>query len=211
MAGDERRQQLLDVAKKLFSENGFRGTTTKKIAVAAGVSEAMVFKHFANKDELYAAILDCKAKENNLNNPFGHIAGALAAKDDYAVFYGMIHHALEKHQDDKEFLRLLMFSALEGHDLSQMFFDSFVRPAYEFMGAYIEQRQLDGAFTGIEPKIIVRSVVGMFVHHSMNNNLLDPLRSLLDISNEEAAHNFTMILLNGIRTDEEKKRVKENE
>ena len=62
MAGEERRQQLLDVAKNLFSKNGFTGTTTKKIADKAGVSEAMVFKHFANKEELYAAILDCKSQ-----------------------------------------------------------------------------------------------------------------------------------------------------
>jgi TetR/AcrR family transcriptional regulator len=41
---------------RLFSQRGFRGTTTKEIAVAAGVSEAMVFRHFANKEVLYSAI-----------------------------------------------------------------------------------------------------------------------------------------------------------
>ena len=61
MAGDERRQQIIETAESLFSENGFRGTTTKKIADKAGISEAMVFKHFANKDELYSAILDQKS------------------------------------------------------------------------------------------------------------------------------------------------------
>ena len=61
MAGEERRHQILAVAVSLFSERGFRGTTTKEIAHAAGVSEAMVFRHFATKEELYAAILDHKA------------------------------------------------------------------------------------------------------------------------------------------------------
>ena len=60
MAGDERRTQILQVAMRLFSQRGFRGTTTREIAVAAGVSEAMVFRHFANKEELYTAILDHK-------------------------------------------------------------------------------------------------------------------------------------------------------
>ena len=61
MAGEERRLQILAVAVSLFSNRGFRGTTTKEIAQAAGVSEAMVFRHFATKEELYAAILDHKA------------------------------------------------------------------------------------------------------------------------------------------------------
>ena len=61
MAGEERRDQLLRVAMSLFSNHGFRGTTTKEIAHAAGVSEAMVFRHFATKEDLYAAILDHKA------------------------------------------------------------------------------------------------------------------------------------------------------
>src|SRR5207245_10441038 len=61
MAGQERRLQILRVAMRLFSQRGFVGTTTKEIALAAGVSEAMVFRHFATQEELYSAILDHKA------------------------------------------------------------------------------------------------------------------------------------------------------
>ena len=61
MAGEDRRRQIVDVAMRLFSERGFRGTTTKEIATAAGVSEAIIFRHFATKEELYTAIIDHKA------------------------------------------------------------------------------------------------------------------------------------------------------
>ena len=53
MAAEDRRQQILDVAVQLFSQKGFRGTTTKEIAMAAGVNEAIIFRHFATKSELY--------------------------------------------------------------------------------------------------------------------------------------------------------------
>ena len=46
-----------------FRNTVLSGTTTKKIAEAAGVSEAMVFRHFATKDELYGAILHSKSCE----------------------------------------------------------------------------------------------------------------------------------------------------
>ena len=61
MAAEDRRHQILHVAVTLFSQRGFGGTTTKEIAQAAGVSEAMVFRHYATKQELYSAILDHKA------------------------------------------------------------------------------------------------------------------------------------------------------
>src|ERR1051326_5746444 len=60
MCADERRLQIAAVAMRLFSERGFRGTTTKEIAQAAGVSEAIIFRHFATKEELYTAIIDYK-------------------------------------------------------------------------------------------------------------------------------------------------------
>ncbi len=68
MSGDERRMQILQIAIKLFSQKGFRGATTKEIAAAAGISEAMVFRHFATKHELYHAILDFKACEGGMKN-----------------------------------------------------------------------------------------------------------------------------------------------
>src|SRR5437588_12033707 len=61
MVAGERRLQIVKVAMRLFSERGFRGTTTKEIAHAAGVSEAIIFRHFATKEELYTAIIDYKA------------------------------------------------------------------------------------------------------------------------------------------------------
>src|ERR1044071_2951742 len=61
MAADERRLQIARVAMRLFSERGFSGTTTKEIAQAAGVSEAIIFRHFATKEDLYSAIIDSKA------------------------------------------------------------------------------------------------------------------------------------------------------
>ncbi|HEX8089911.1 MAG TPA: helix-turn-helix domain-containing protein, partial [Blastocatellia bacterium] len=63
MTGENRRRQIVSVAAKLFSRKGFSGTTTKEIAEGAGVSEAMIFRHFATKSELYAAILDDKVRQ----------------------------------------------------------------------------------------------------------------------------------------------------
>jgi AcrR family transcriptional regulator len=198
MAGEERRSQILAVAVSLFSQRGFRGTTTKEIAHAAGVSEAMVFRHFATKEELYAAILDHKACSHENFDPAVMAAEAIKRKDDRAVFESLALGALNHHEKDPEFQRLLLHSALEKHQLAEMFFNEFVRRVYEFLGAYISERQRDGAFVEVDPAIVVRCFIGMVIHQSLNNNLWDPGRRLLNISNESAAKYFTDILLNGI-------------
>ena len=198
MSAEERRLQILRVAVSLFSQRGFVGTTTKEIAQAAGVSEAMVFRHFATKQELYSAILDHKACSGDTMNPEAMVAEALQEKDDRKVFERLAVGALDHHECDPEFQRLLLHAALEGHELAQMFFEKFVRRVYELLGNYIAERQRDGAMVAMDPAIIVRAFIGMVIHHSLNNNLWDPKRRLLKISNQEAAKQFSDILLNGI-------------
>jgi AcrR family transcriptional regulator len=203
MAGGERRLQILRIAVRLFSQHGFRGTTTKEIAQAAGVSEAMVFRHFATKEELYKAILDHTAcPKGRLEDPREMLADAMQRKDDRAVFETLAFEALQHHEDDTQFQRLLLHSALEEHELAQMFWESTVLQIYELLGSYIRERQRDGVFREVNPFIVVRAFLGMIIHHSLNNNLWDKQRNLLNISNEEAAREFTAILLGGITVQE---------
>lgn len=200
MSGDERRSQILQVAIRLFSQCGFSGTTTKEIAREAGVSEAMVFRHFATKSELYHAILDCKACEGEIRNPFDAVEQEMASNKDEQVFYKLMLNALNKHDRDPEFMRLLFHSALEGHELAEMFIERNIVPMYEFLSDYISRRQKDGAIClDIEPRLIVRAFVGMMIHHSLNNSLWDTKRRLLNVTNEEAAKGFIKILLQGIK------------
>jgi len=202
MTGDDRRRQILDTAISLFSTHGFSGTTTRKIAEAAGVSEAMVFRHFSTKDELYGAILNEKAcQEGSLRFPWDSnepLQEAIRNKDDFGVFYHIALHALNKHQADVGFMRLMFFSALEEHDLAERFFNEFVSKVYDFIGEYIKQRQNDGAMRDVEPRIVVRAFLGMVIHHSLNNILWDKKRVLLNVTNEEAAKNFAEIVLHGV-------------
>ena len=204
MTGDARREQILQTAVSLFSQRGFKGTTTKEIARVAGVSEAMVFRHFENKDALYGAILDTKGCQDGVHRfPWEEndtLRQAMEQKDDFAVFYNIAFDALNKHESDVGFMRLLFYSALEEHELADRFFHEFIERIYEFIGGYIEERQREGAFRDMNPRIAVRSLLGMLIHHSLNNILWDRKRVLLDIPNEEAAKNFAEILLRGIKS-----------
>ena len=196
MRAESRRNQIVAIAAELFSIRGFRGTTTKEIADHAGVSEAIIFRHFATKDDLYRAILDFKVKQTtkrmkeNLNE-------AASRKDDNAYFGSLAFEMLEFHGKDRTFIRLLLFSALEGHDLSDIFFHSTAREMKNHIRRYIKQRIGDGEFRPVDPAVAARAFVGMVLNQVQVRNLFgdDDLR----LSNRQMAERFVDIFLTGIR------------
>lgn len=65
LPGEERRAAIVRAVRNVFANKGFHGTTTRELAQAAGVSEALLFKHFPNKESLYSAMqLACCHQED---------------------------------------------------------------------------------------------------------------------------------------------------
>jgi AcrR family transcriptional regulator len=56
LTSGERKAAIVKAVRHTFAEKGFHGTTTRELADVAGVSEALLFKHFPNKEALYAAM-----------------------------------------------------------------------------------------------------------------------------------------------------------
>ncbi len=123
MTSDLRRQLILGAAKRCFARNGFAGTTTRSVAAAAAISEALLFKHFPSKAALYAEIL---AEECEADPALAHLLGqepSTAALVE--LMQSMVRHFLDiadgpdieeaqrlrlmvtSHLDDGEFARLL--------------------------------------------------------------------------------------------------------
>jgi AcrR family transcriptional regulator len=61
------QQKLLDAAIEAFSENGFKGTSTRDIADRAGVHHPLITYHFKNKDQLWRAATDQVFREFNIS------------------------------------------------------------------------------------------------------------------------------------------------
>jgi AcrR family transcriptional regulator len=64
LSSEARRKTIIDAARGIFGERGFHGTTTRQLAKAASVSEALLFKHFPSKAAIYKAMLSaCRKSE----------------------------------------------------------------------------------------------------------------------------------------------------
>ena len=99
----QRREQLIEVATKLFARNGFEATTTSAIALAAGVTEPILYRHFKNKQELFVAIVrsvsdvTLKAWQSivaNEDDPIRRIKQVCEAIPDHIKRNGDAYHVL---------------------------------------------------------------------------------------------------------------------
>jgi len=203
LTAEERKQQLIEVAIDLFSKKGFGGTTTKEIAAAAGVNEAIIFRHFATKQQLYTAILDFKINHQKHQTTFAEICTLMEGQDDKAVFAWLVTKVIEIYREDPRFERLMLYAALEGHEIAVMHHNS-VSPFIDALVKYVERRQREGALIDCDPFVVLASVVGVAKQFAMGKYLFCWQRT--KSSDADVAKTLTEIVLNGVRVKAKRKK-----
>jgi len=191
-SGPERQASIIAAAASLFAQKGFNGTTTREIARTAGISEALLFKYFPTKRALYAAIL---AEKVQLSQLLATVEEAADKRDDVQVFTLIASFRIHRGADPT-LLRLLLFSALEGHELSDMFFRNRHRVFYEFLAGYIARRTREGKFRKVDPLLAAQSFVGMIVYHRLLHEIF---KVPPHCSPEEAVAGYVDVFLEGLR------------
>lgn len=199
MAAEDRRLQILEVAMELFSQRGFRGTTTKEIALAAGVNEAIIYRHFATKNELYAAIVDHKAKAPRVQQLQMTLHEAMKSGDDRRVFESLAFSVLEFHEQDEMAMRILLYSALEGHELAEMIYRNHLARIHRQLTDYVEKRIADGSFRRVDAKTVVRGFMGMIINQVMFKKFFQRYDNEPPaLTNRQAAEQFTDLFLTSL-------------
>lgn len=198
LAAEDRREQIVRAAIELFAQRGFNGTTTREIAQAVGVNEALIFRYFQTKQDLYAAIIEYKMKEcrSSLQEM---LRDAWGRRDDRAFFTRLAEEMLRMYREDPSFMRLMLFSALEGHELSRMVYETHAREMFEELTAYIARRARERAFRSVDPRVAARAFLGMISHHALVRELFDPAQQVLQLDDRAAARAFAEIFLDGVR------------
>jgi AcrR family transcriptional regulator len=196
MEKNAKRQEIIAAAIELFAKNGFRGTTTRDLATHAGVNEAIIFRHFNTKQELYRAILEEKLSQKQ--EAHWEEARQLAESGDDQKFLETFgRQLLERHEADTTFMRLLIFSALEGHELSEMFLASIA--GRDPLASYFERRMKEGAFRCMDPHLAARAILGMFVSYIQTQEIFGQ-KKIKVFERNEVVKTFVSIFLAGMKS-----------
>lgn len=196
MPASDRRTQLVEVALNVFSRKGFNGATTKEIASAAGVTEAVIFRHFPTKQALYQAVLDSGIGCPEFEQWLATANECMQRNDDEGLFRAIAAVIIASYRDEARIERVLLFAALEGNEQGLAHHRSFSIPIFELLRDYIVRRQSEGALQGYRPGAILAAIAGMAQRYAMYTQLFG---FPSDVSDQEAVESFTQILMNGIK------------
>ena len=166
MTSDLRRQLILGAAKRCFARNGFAGTTTKRVAAAAAISEALLFKHFPSKAALYAEIL---ADECEADPALAHLLGQEPSTATLVeLIAGMVRHFLHisdsPDQQEAQRVRLMITSHLGDGEFARLLYAKVADLIGPVFAASIDRAVAAGEATriGSEPVNLF-----WFAHHTL--------------------------------------------
>jgi TetR/AcrR family transcriptional regulator len=199
MSAADRQKQLLEVAMSAFSRRGFKGTTTKEIAAAAGVAEAIIFQHFPSKEALYSAVLERHLETGDEEKWVAEINGCMERNDDEGLFLSFMRRILHAYRHDPLLERVILFAALEGHQQGLARMQAQFAPVFERSMEYISRRQSEGVFIDCSPHAIMVCLGGIAHQYGLITQIFRA--PMPELSDEEIARQFTRILLRGIKKE----------
>jgi AcrR family transcriptional regulator len=160
---DERRKAIVTAAVPLFARRGFAGTTTKELAEAAGISEALLFRHFPSKKHLYGEILQLGCEGDPALERLATLEPSTATLVHMTTF--MVRYFLLGGLDRAEIetrLRLVLHSFLEDGEYARELFDAIFERVHPLFVASIEAATVAG---DLKPEPIASANRFWFGHH----------------------------------------------
>jgi TetR/AcrR family transcriptional regulator len=193
----DRQRQLLEAALNVFSRRGFKGATTKEIAAAAGVTEAIIFQHFPTKDALYSAVLELHLDIGEEQQWIAEINDCMERNDDEGLFRTFMHQILLSYRCDTALERVILFAALEGHEQGVARLQKQFAPIFERLLEYIAHRQRQGAFIKCDPHAILLGLGALAHQYGLLTRIFRA--PIPDVPDERMSELFARILMHGVR------------
>ncbi|MBV8889001.1 MAG: TetR/AcrR family transcriptional regulator [Alphaproteobacteria bacterium] len=140
---DERRKAIVRAAVPLFARDGFAGTTTRELAEAAGISEALLFRHFPTKQLLYREILLLGCEGDPALERLATLepsTATLVRMTHFMVRHFVLGAEVERTELDTR-LRLVLHSCLADGDYARQLFEAIFERVHPLFAASLAAAQ----------------------------------------------------------------------
>jgi AcrR family transcriptional regulator len=187
---DETRRRILRAAAQVFAEAGYARATTRALADAAGVNEVTLFRHFGNKQNLFAAVVEQFGGQAITSFLETQLTG------DYPQDLLTIGtHLLQLLLERKEALRLMLCEAAHFPEVQAVIVRN-PRHIRLMLAEYLRQQIERGRVRPLHPEAMAQAFMGMFFSHAIAAGLLEDSIAP-DLSNQDLLAQFVDIFVGG--------------
>jgi AcrR family transcriptional regulator len=188
---DDTRDRILKAAADIISRRGYARATTRAIAEAAGVNEVTLFRHFGNKRNLLAEMIQ---KHSALPNLTFIIENQLTGdyRQDLVHLATVFYHAITER---KEALRLMLCEARELPEVQEIIVKvpDLLR---KLLTRYFQEKIEANLIRNTNPEVMAQGFLGMFFSYGIAREMLDS-KIAPEISEEAIITEFVDIFVGG--------------
>lgn len=196
-ASEERREQIMEAALRVFAQKGYDGSTTKDIAAAAGVTPGLIYHYFADKRALLGAIF---VEHSPVGGPAAvrALLEGMHDLDPRAVLPLVVSGMLGRLEgtDNAPALRLLMGEAMHDPEMRDLF-NAGVARTVEALAAYISAQMEAGRLRRMDPVLVAQLVLGSVISCAMRRSCMSD-SGLGAYSREQIAATIVEMVLSGL-------------
>lgn len=190
----KRQLEILEAAIKVFSQKGFSASTTKEIAAEAGVSEGTIFKYFRTKKDLLLGLLAPVVTES--------LYKIMDESQKGAKEEAVLEQFLKKHmhfiRENIELIKIIFYESQFHEELRMNFLENLVIKVTGLLEDYFREKIAEGVFKDIDPRIAVRSLIGMYAALVIWKDVLKGDEYVL-LDDEMAVKTIIDIFFNGVK------------
>ena len=170
----EKTEAILRGAMQEFLEHGYAGARIDKIVVAAGVSKATLYRHFANKEVLFTALIQRVAARSNISKQQDKQQDFSLPEEEPAAFLKQyateILDDVAQNSHDLALLRIIIGDSGRFPALAQEFIQKIEKPNLDFLAQYFATHP---SLQLADPEVAARTFIGTLVYFIIVQYLLN--------------------------------------
>ena len=188
----ETRDRILKAALPLFARSGYDGTTTKQIAVAAGVAEGTLFRHFETKKSILVQVAT-----DGWIEILTDLLTELSEMASYKAIAQVMKRRMLHLQDNADLMRVCFMEVQFHEDLRDRIQSDVIEKMTDVAEAFFQTAMDQGVYRKMDPRLVARVFLGMFaVSGFSQKTITDPNASVLEL--KAMAEGISEIFLNGV-------------
>ncbi len=195
------RAAILAAARSVFAQRGLEGASIREVAQKAGVNTAMIYYHFADKSQLYRAVLadSFSAFDGIWDHPL--FQSAASARNKIQKF---AEEFIRFQQSNEELRRIMSMEFAACSENCKWLADSYFTRSYERLSQILKQGIKAGELRKIDTMHAVPALVGMIIHSFIMRPMAEYIiGNKLDLSNACFGKFVTETFFDGISTDKQ--------